>query len=885
METELMKCAQPGRSSLPPQLYHSILENLSDPVLIFDAASGELVQRNPAADRLLGQSDASQTADAARRLLTEMRKDFSRLPEDGEHSLKIVHWLVRGQIKHLGCRLQILAADGAQFIVCVLSDDTELQQRRDQDEAYLALAGNLPDIFFRFDTGFRHTYISASITQATGKPPEYFIGKTLEGIGASKEFRSLWEKHMHDVAATGSSVYFEYDFASPDGLLYYQAHLTPEFAFDGSVAGIVGICRDLTSLRAAREELDRQHRMYRSLAENLPDIVFRFDRHHRQLYVNPAITALSGRPPEYYIGRTPRGQGMPAALCDLWESYEDKVLATAAPVSYEYTFPVREGPRYYQAHLAPEFSVDGSVASIVGIARDITGLKQLQEKLRKSQHHYKTLIDNFPDVIIRADRELRHLYVSPSITRMTGQPPEYYLGKTLFDISQKLADDIAPAMQAVFRTGTPVDLDSTEDVPQGMRYLSVRALPEFSGDGVVESVLVIVRDVTAVRTLTDALEDEKKKLEAIFENAPAGIILAGRDGKVMLFNAAAKNMLGRQATNLNGYQKHAQPFYCHPDGKPFTMEELPLPRSLRGESCTDVYMDTITPDGRKLHLLANSVPIRNEEGEITWALAVFRDVTAVRQAEDVLRRDRAMLEAVVDERTRALLQTQLQLAQSLRLADIGALAATVAHEMRTPLAAIATALYNIKRKTANGPELGKHYATIEKKIAESNNIIGNLLSYSHLQQPVFASVNLRVLLKESLAAVADKYPVWQMNVTEDYPQDGGVIDADATQLGMVFTNLIDNAYQSFPGKKGSIALRCRVSADGALVSVRDNGCGIAPEDIDRVFEPFFTRRARGTGIGLALCRGIVQLHKGGIEAQSEKDKGSTFNVTLPLRQQ
>jgi signal transduction histidine kinase len=230
-----------------------------------------------------------------------------------------------------------------------------------------------------------------------------------------------------------------------------------------------------------------------------------------------------------------------------------------------------------------------------------------------------------------------------------------------------------------------------------------------------------------------------------------------------------------------------------------------------------------------------------------------------------------------------LINTQQQLAESKRLSDIGALAATVAHELRNPLGVMQTALYNIKRKVQD-QSLDKHLANVEKKIAESSQIINNLLFYTRIKEPNYEKVALSELLSECMATATERFHDMNVEVEKKLGLiEGVMVDADSFQMKEVFNNILINAYQAVNGEDSRIEIDGKLCENRCVeIIIRDNGTGIEPQDLDRVFDPFFTRKSRGTGLGLAICRELVRLHKGEVRIESEKGKGTSVTVTLPI---
>lgn len=224
----------------------------------------------------------------------------------------------------------------------------------------------------------------------------------------------------------------------------------------------------------------------------------------------------------------------------------------------------------------------------------------------------------------------------------------------------------------------------------------------------------------------------------------------------------------------------------------------------------------------------------------------------------------------------------MELERAKRLSDIGVLAATVAHELRNPLAAIRIASYNIKQK-AGSSLFDNNLATIDKKVSESNQIISNLLFYSRIKPPKYDKVNIYDLIEESIAAAAGRYQKAEAVINKMYFSVKDVFfDADNVQLLEVFGNILNNAYDALPDFRGKIEVEARVKDSHVDISVKDNGAGIEEEDIKKIFDPFFTTKAKGTGLGLAVCKQIINMHGGEITIASQRDKGALVSISLPV---
>jgi len=239
--------------------------------------------------------------------------------------------------------------------------------------------------------------------------------------------------------------------------------------------------------------------------------------------------------------------------------------------------------------------------------------------------------------------------------------------------------------------------------------------------------------------------------------------------------------------------------------------------------------------------------------------------------------------AFVDITDRKLAQ-EFALGKSLRLADLGTLAASVAHELRNPLGVIATAVYNIKRKNKDAA-LDKHLENIDKKVFESGQIIGNLLSFAQIGRPHFEALDIINLMHEIIGNYQRQFSQKQVKLESLHDcRPGQSFMADQTQFIQMLNNILGNALESCAAGTGRVefGVHCDQPGNYLLITIKDNGGGIRKEYLPKLFTPFFTIKSKGTGLGLFVCKQIVELHHGSISLDSEENKGTTVIIKLPL---
>ena len=239
---------------------------------------------------------------------------------------------------------------------------------------------------------------------------------------------------------------------------------------------------------------------------------------------------------------------------------------------------------------------------------------------------------------------------------------------------------------------------------------------------------------------------------------------------------------------------------------------------------------------------------------------------------------------VPEDPGRALKEAHEHLVRIEKLASIGQLAGMVAHDLRNPLAAIKNAAYYLRKRLVSSemaqfdPRIDQFLGIIDEEVEHSNQIITDLMDFARVNPPFLFPTRLQEVVERSLNRLE-----LRPSVTTVCRSDPGVPElmADAEQLERVFMNLALNAQEAIPFG-GELTISTRTDGDCAEVQFSDTGVGIAEEDKDKLFEPLFTTKSRGTGLGLAVCLEIVTKHGGAIDVESEQGEGSTFIVRLTL---
>ena len=278
--------------------------------------------------------------------------------------------------------------------------------------------------------------------------------------------------------------------------------------------------------------------------------------------------------------------------------------------------------------------------------------------------------------------------------------------------------------------------------------------------------------------------------------------------------------------------------------------------------------------------LSRPVPVMTDDeiGQLGRSFDAMRH--SLNESREQQRRFEQRLEQLVEERTAALRAAQAQLVKQERLATLGQLAGSVAHEIRNPLGVIRNASYFLREvQAADADEdIRESFEEIERGLANSDRIISELLDYTRDPKTEHIVFALEEAVDQAIADV-DIPPAVQLERLRDQSQL--CVQGDPGQIERLIGNLLRNAVQAMPNG-GTLSVRCLRQHGKACIEVADTGGGIAADDLEKIFEPLYTKKAKGIGLGLAMSRRYAELNQGRLEVESELGQGATFRVVLPL---
>ncbi|HLA62999.1 MAG TPA: PAS domain-containing protein, partial [Rhodothermales bacterium] len=512
-----------------------------------------------------------------------------------------------------------------------------------------AITDHADDLILRFDRDLRYLFANPATLHVLGVPPEALIGRTDAELARDPALAAEREVYLRRVFETGEPAAYEVDVPLPDGgRLVLHLHALPERRdAGGRVETVLVIARNVTAQRAADDTLRARATELQAITDHTDDVIVRFDRDHRYLFVNAALERLTGRTAAEFVG-TPLEAGLSPELIARWTSGLREVFATGTPLDVPYTLQTPAGPRRFLARVAPEtFDAGGRVETVLVVARDFTALHDTTAALRARAAELQTITHHTEDLIIRYDRALRHLYINPALERLTGFPPEHFLGKTNVEIGLPPghAEGYAAALREVLETGEPADFTFDAPRPDGTTgHLVARMVPDTrDAEGRVETVLAVTRDFTALHEATRAVRERAAELQAITDHAEDVITRFDRDLHYLFVNPAIERFTGLQPEAFLG-RKLREREIGGADLEPWAREIEAV--FATGEP-RDAAFESVTPTGPR-YIHARIVPERKADGHVETVLVVTRDVTAEHAAAEALRESERRFREVVE---------------------------------------------------------------------------------------------------------------------------------------------------------------------------------------------------------------------------------------------
>jgi PAS domain S-box-containing protein len=635
-------------------------------------------------------------------------------------------------------------------------------------------------------------------------------------------------------------------------------------ADSGGATFLSTIARDITNRKEVEDLLRMGEARFRSLAEAVPQIVWTAAPDGRITFINKRWTDFTGLSLEETNDLEAVKRVIhPEDIERVFERWAD-ALAHGTPHEAEWRFRDRKdgGYRWFLTRALPVHDASGSVIEWFGTATDIDDRKRAEEALARERELLQTIFDRIPVMLTLYDPDTRVVRTNPEFGRIVGWTAAEAAGGSLMEqcYPDPAHREQVAAFMASCRDGW---MDIRMRTRDGRDIETSWANVRLSDDTQVG----IGIDISDRKRDEEELRRREQEFRTLAENTPDLIARFDQQLRHVYVNRRVEELTGRPLSEYLGK----------------TNRDLGVPEPLGsdGEAHLRRVFETARPatleftlplPGGERHFLSWFGPELGPAGEVETVLCITRDVTEQKQLEAELRR------------------RMTELSEADRRKDV--FLATLAHELRNPLAPVRTAVEVLKAKGPADQMLVHSRGIIERQVRHMARLLDDLLDVSRITRNKLELRRQPVTLASVLdAALETSRPLVEAGghrLVVELPRESVHLEADMVRLAQVFSNLLNNAAK-YTERDGQITLAVLIQGDFVTVCVRDTGIGIAPEMMPRLFEmfaqaqPALERSQGGLGIGLSLVRGIVELHGGTVEARSEgPGQGSEFVVRLPV---
>ena len=605
---------------------------------------------------------------------------------------------------------------------------------------------------------------------------------------------------------------------------------------------------------AADSRLAASERRFRDFLAFMPEIVFELDGAGVVRLINRAAEAATGYGEGELVGARLVDRLIVPEQREAAQRRIARVLGGAALGPQEYTVRRKDGSTYpVLAEYAPILD-DGRVAGAWGVIQDVRALKGALLREREAEARLgeiRAVADSIADGIVVADENGTIEAFNPAASRMFGLPEDAAMGRKLGDLLDGSGGGILPGeREAIGRRadgGTfPVELVVSQAVLSG-RPVFIAAVRDVTARKEAERrILELNQQLTARMAEVEAIGN---RLAAIVESVAEGLIVTDIAQNVVLVNGAAETLLGVQRMDVAG---------------------KPAARAIRDRPLREAIMDALARDAP--HDAFDVSLVDGAEGAVR---TIHADVSRVQGGDRRRLGHVTVLRDVTREREVDRMKTEFL--------------STAAHELRTPLTSIrGFSEILLARENLSDAERRKFLGYINKQSALLSSFINDLLDVSRIEAGKGfdlrrEQVDLVALIQEQaslFSAYSDKH-----RVVAEAAQGSAPVVVDRGKMGQALGNLIGNAIKYSP-QGGEVALACRQAEDGWEVTVSDQGIGMSPDQVARVFDKFFrvdgsNTAIEGTGLGMTIVRHIVEAHGGRIWIESEPQVGTTVHFTVP----
>ncbi|MEG3866996.1 PAS domain S-box protein [Microcoleus sp. Z1_B2] len=785
-----------------------------------------------------------------------------------------------GVYRYMSCRgVPILNADGSiREWIGANTDITDRKQAeealrqqqaalRDRNVLLSSILESTPDIIVVKDREGRYVALNSEVAKSFyGRPIEEIIGKDDSELLPPAAAVAIMAKDRQIMEAGLTESYEEEVFNGKENTSFLTTK-APWRDAQGNIIGLIAIARNINDRKQMEAELRDRNALLKSILESTPDFIVVKDREGRHVALNSNAANFLGKPIEEIIGKDDLELMSPDTAREMMAK-DRHIMAAGITESYEEDISSHdESPTTFLTTKAPWRDANGNILGIIATTRDITDRKQAEDAIKQSEGRYRSLILAMSQIVWTADAEGRCPDI-PTLRAYTGQTEAEVVGFGWLDAihpdDRERTDQVW--MEAV-QTKTMYDTEYRIRGADGnYRYFQGRAVPILNEDGSIREWIGTCTDIHDRKQAEDAIKQSEERYRSLTLAISQIVWTTDAEGRCQ-DSPSMRAYTGQTEAEGVGFGWLDA---IHPDDRERTVQVWM--EAVQTRSLFEMEYRMRGTDGNYRYFQARGVPILNEDGSIREWVGTCIDIQDRKQTEIVQAKAREAAEAASRAKSEFL--------------------ANMSHELRTPLNGIMGYAQILQRSKVLNEEERSRIDVIYQCGSHLLTLINDILDLSKIEAQKVELMPTDFHFPAFLQGVAEMCRIRAelKGIHFHFPSSPELpigIRADEKRLRQVLFNLLSNAIKFTD--EGSVTFIVSFATEGKIrFEIRDTGTGIAPDQLQAIFQPFEQvgdrkRQTEGTGLGLAISQRIVELMGSTIQVQSEMNVGSIFwfDVSLP----
>jgi two-component system, cell cycle sensor histidine kinase and response regulator CckA len=624
--------------------------------------------------------------------------------------------------------------------------------------------------------------------------------------------------------------------------------------------------RDVRARMETEDALRDRERRLQAFFDAVDESMILIDKEDKVVLSNLVGAERLGKTVSDLVG-TRLYDSFPPEVATSRKAQYDRVIATGRPVFFE---DARLG-RSFEQYGYPVVDKEGVVSGVAIFARDVSGRKEAEEALRKSEEKYRSIFENAVEGFYQTTPEGRFVGVNPALARMMGFDSTDEMVSSYIDIGREHYENPGDRMDLLSlleERGYVHSFETRLKRKDGeFIWVSISGRAVRNGDGKTRHYEGTVVDITERYKAEEALRRSEEMYRTLIAASPDAITVCDLSGRISLASRKALELFGISSEE-EAVGRSVVDWIANREGREAVQRAIHELLSRGGAKSREFFLKK--SDGAVFQAEVHAAPIRAKDGSIRGAVLIARDVT-----------ERNSLQA--------------QLLQSQKMEAVGTLAGGVAHDFNNILMAMMGYLGLLRLKLPGDHPLEKYVGLLESCASKAANVTRGLLAFSRRQNIELKPQGINVMVRDFEKLLRRLIPE-DVHFTVTLGEDATIM-ADITQIDQVLINLVSNAKDAMP-KGGSLTVETKAvwldkkfnqthgfgkPGNYGSISVTDTGSGMDEETLKKIFEPFFTTKetGKGTGLGLSIVYGIIKQHNGYVTVASEPGKGTKFSIYLP----